>query len=456
MKQKDCYEIVMSKAFDVHSRHILLNGTSLPAIASMFSIAKNQNVMTVEKLFCVAFLIALKATPKELNGLLKDMPVQQLAQAIPLILSEDDKYITTELENNASIVKGFLKTDYLCNKKYVDFIKKLCEKAVNNIQANNSAIITPCNILANILCSIEDFPIMQSVFYYCEFPDTNKAWKQNICFQQSQSQEQVDEDLQQLLKQTDDCLRPMAKPKEILEGREDEIVMLQESLLKKRMKNTILIGPAGCGKTSIVEEFARRSPNVTILELLLSASIAGTKYRGEFEARINRILKNVIKYNDTHKNKPAVLFIDEIHTLLGAGGAEGAIDASNILKPYLSRGEITIIGATTINEYEATIKKDAALSRRLCPIKIKVLAKQVILKILDNFADHTIQTDLLEYVIQASEKIANGNQPDAAIELLDRCMARSKRTNQPVDENMINDVIALFDHKKTIGFVANK
>ena len=156
-------------------------------------------------------------------------------------------------------------------------------------------------------------------------------------------------------------------------GREKEIDLITETLLRKNKNNPLLIGDAGVGKSAIVEELARRIKNGNvpnslknkkIISIEMSSLVAGTKYRGEFEEKLNKIIKEV------ENNPEIILFIDEIHTLSNAGGAEGAINASDILKPYLARGKIKVIGATTTNEYNKFIAKDKALSRRFDLIKI--------------------------------------------------------------------------------------
>ena len=156
-------------------------------------------------------------------------------------------------------------------------------------------------------------------------------------------------------------------------AREKELDLIIETLLRKNKNNPLLVGKAGTGKTAIIEELARRIEkkqvtdeliNKKIIMLEMSSLVAGTKYRGEFEERLNKIIEEVVNEKDI------ILFIDEIHTLVNAGGAEGAIDASNILKPYLARGQIKCIGATTTEEYEKYIAKDKALERRFQKILI--------------------------------------------------------------------------------------
>lgn len=224
-------------------------------------------------------------------------------------------------------------------------------------------------------------------------------------------------------------------------GREEETNLLEEAFYKKRMKNTLLVGQAGCGKTTIVENIAYKLRNKFVfIQFDVGGSVAGTRYRGDFEQRIHTVLKKIIKYNETHE-RPIVLFIDEAHSLYQAGGAEGAIDASNILKPYLSKGQITIVGATTDYEYEKTIKKDLALNRRFSPIFINPLDKEQILSILKKFSEETVSDNGLEYIYNLSLTIPNSCNPDISIEILDRCMAKKSCRNIDITSRVVNDIV---------------
>ena len=156
-------------------------------------------------------------------------------------------------------------------------------------------------------------------------------------------------------------------------GREEEINRIIQILSRRNKNNPCLVGEPGIGKTAIVEGLAQRIvqglvpdsvANKRVVVLDLSGMVAGTKYRGEFEERIKKVITEVME------QKGILLFVDELHTIIGAGGAEGSLDASNILKPSLSRGEIQIIGATTRDEYRKHIEKDAALERRFQPISV--------------------------------------------------------------------------------------
>ena len=213
-------------------------------------------------------------------------------------------------------------------------------------------------------------------------------------------------------------------------GREKEVKRVMEILCRRTKNNPILIGDAGVGKTAIVEELSRLIANddvpssllnKKIISLDMATMVAGTKYRGEFEERMKKVIKEIEDNNDI------ILFIDEIHTLVGAGGAEGAIDASNILKPALARGKIRCIGATTTEEYKKFIEKDSALERRFQKVYINEPSvsemKNILMKIKGIYEEyHNVFIDekIIDSIINLSEKyIFDRNRPDKEIDILD-------------------------------------
>lgn len=230
-------------------------------------------------------------------------------------------------------------------------------------------------------------------------------------------------------------------------GREKEIDLITETLLRKNKNNPLLIGDAGVGKSAIVEELARRIKkgdvpnalkNKKIISIEMSSLVAGTKYRGEFEEKLNKIIKEV------ENNPEIILFIDEIHTLSNAGGAEGAINASDILKPYLARGKIKVIGATTTNEYNKFIAKDKALSRRFDLIKINEPSIDetinILSKIKPSFEHHyniKISEENIRQIVDLTNKyILDRFNPDKSIDLLDSVCAM-KEVKRPKEKNII-------------------
>lgn len=230
-------------------------------------------------------------------------------------------------------------------------------------------------------------------------------------------------------------------------GREKEIDLITETLLRKNKNNPLLIGDAGVGKSAIVEELARRIKkgdvpnalkNKKIISIEMASLVAGTKYRGEFEEKLNKIIKEV------ENNPEIILFIDEIHTLSNAGGAEGAINASDILKPYLARGKIKVIGATTTNEYNKFIAKDKALSRRFDLIKINEPSIDetinILSKIKPSFEHHyniKISEENIRQIVDLTNKyILDRFNPDKSIDLLDSVCAM-KEVKSPKEKNII-------------------
>lgn len=251
-----------------------------------------------------------------------------------------------------------------------------------------------------------------------------------------------------LLKKSSICLSLTNRHTKLI-GRKKELELLEESLYKKRMKNTILVGNAGVGKTVIVEELSHKvRNNFRIVQFDLATAVAGTRYRGEFEEKITDILQKISNFNEV-ATKPIILFIDEIHTLANAGAAEGAISAGDIVKPYLSKGEITIIGATTTEEYNKYIKKDSALNRRLSAIYIQPLKDEEIIQVLNKFSENNIEEEKLKYIYEQSKKIENSTNPDISIEILDRCIAKSKCRNVKISNKIIDDIVDYLLNIKT-------
>lgn len=244
-------------------------------------------------------------------------------------------------------------------------------------------------------------------------------------------------------------------------GRDKELNELIEALCKKDKSNAILIGEAGVGKTAIVEALAKKInnndvpeylKNKQIIELTMSSIVSGTRYRGEFEEKIEKII------SEFESNEDLILFIDEIHTMVGAGGAEGAIDASNILKPYLARNKIKCIGATTVNEYNKTISKDKALNRRFQIIKVNEPTKEETLNILKNtkkyyekYHNVKINNKDLKFIIEITDKDKTKKNPDKSLELLDLLCTKTKINDTTIKKEtnkLLTTKIELLKNKK--------
>ena len=223
-------------------------------------------------------------------------------------------------------------------------------------------------------------------------------------------------------------------------GREAEIKRMMEILCRRTKNNALLIGEAGVGKTALVEELARqivldkvpeKLKNKKVISISIASLVSGTKYRGEFEERVTKMLKELETSDDI------LLFIDEIHTLMGAGGAEGAIDAANIFKPILARGKIRLIGATTVDEYKQTIEKDRAMDRRFQTVFVYEPDNDRIYDILKSLKPiyesyHGVRIDdsKLQSIINLSNKyIYDRKQPDKAIDILDEVCSKVSLLN---------------------------
>jgi len=244
-------------------------------------------------------------------------------------------------------------------------------------------------------------------------------------------------------------------------GRKNEIERLIQILCRRTKNNPVLLGEAGVGKTAIVEGLSQKVVNKQVPEILkdkrivvldLAMMVAGTKYRGQFEERIKAVI------NEVRRSKNVVLFIDELHTLVGAGGAEGAIDASNVLKPALARGEVQCIGATTLDEYRKHVEKDGALERRFQTIIVEPPSKDETLEILrglqDRYEEHHrvhFSDEALYQAVELSSRYITGRcLPDKAIDVVDEAGARVRINNMtpPPDLTEIEEKIETLQKEK--------
>src|SRR5882724_1417160 len=244
-------------------------------------------------------------------------------------------------------------------------------------------------------------------------------------------------------------------------GRKNEIERVIQILCRRQKNNPVLLGEAGVGKTAIVEGLAQMVISSAVPEILhdrrivvldLAMMVAGTKYRGQFEERIKAVM------NEVRRAKNVILFIDELHTLVGAGGAEGAIDASNVLKPALARGEIQCIGATTLDEYRKYIEKDAALARRFQEIIVNPPSAAEAIEILKGLRDryeahHRVQItdEALNSAVELSDRYISGRcLPDKAIDVIDEAGARVrlKGMTRPPDLKELDEKIEKLNQEK--------
>lgn len=314
---------------------------------------------------------------------------------------------------------------------YTPLLKKVIENAIMDSKDNNNGEVTINHLFAALLDVGEGIAIRIFIGMnldldnmYDEF--TSKIYERNNHNEKKLLIETIGTDLTEKAKNNN--IDPVI-------GRDEEIKKLQEILCRKTKNNPLLIGEPGVGKTAVVEELANlinknevpiKLQNKKIISLDMASAVAGTKYRGEFEERMKKILEEI------EENQNIILFIDEIHTLIGAGGAEGAIDASNILKPALARGKIKCIGATTNEEYKKHFEKDKALERRFQIITVEepslTKTKEILstLKpIYEKYHNVTIKDEVIDSIIDLSEKyIHNRYRPDKQIDILDQVCSK--------------------------------
>ncbi|MBE6124131.1 MAG: ATP-dependent Clp protease ATP-binding subunit [Erysipelotrichaceae bacterium] len=319
--------------------------------------------------------------------------------------------------------------------EYSDHLKKIIDSALEESQKNNEKQIEIERLTKAMLSDMDSFAVQIIMEMNGDVEEIKKEVEENSS--------DLGENIEDLINLNKKVIKKDSK----LIGRDKEIEEIQDVLLKKNKRNIILIGEPGVGKTAIIEELAKRInnkevkhdlENKIIYQMNISDIVAGTKYRGEFEEKLKKIIKKI------KNKKDVILFIDEIHSIVGAGGAEGAIDASNILKPYLSSGEINCIGATTFDEYEKSIEKEKAFQRRFQTIKILESSVKETINILiktkedyENF--HKIKIDdesIVDIVNYSNDYILNRMLPDKAIDLLDVLCVKAKNDDNNLDKNV--------------------
>lgn len=312
---------------------------------------------------------------------------------------------------------------------YTPLLKRVIENAVYDSKENNNGNVTISHLFSSLLEEGEGIAIRILIAMNIDLDDLYQEFAYKLPMKKNKNKKLLVDELGVDLtkKASNGELDPVI-------GRDEEIRNVIEILSRRKKNNPILIGEAGVGKTAIVEELSRLISigevpnslrNKRIISLDMATTVAGTKYRGEFEERMNKILKEL------EENDDVILFIDEIHTLVGAGGAEGAIDASNIFKPALARNKMRCIGATTTQEYKKFISGDKALDRRFQKVDIntpdKNSVRNILLKLRDtysNFHKAIISDEIIDYIIELSDKyIKNRYEPDKSIDILDEVCA---------------------------------
>lgn len=282
--------------------------------------------------------------------------------------------------------------------------------------------------------------------------EKNKSTKQLGSYNQTQTLNQFGTDL------TKQAIQGKLDP---VIGRKDEIERVIQILSRRMKNNPCLIGEPGVGKTAVIEGLAQKIvledvpeslKNKRVVTLDISSMVAGAKYRGDFEDRIKKCLNEVKKSGDV------ILFIDEIHTIVGAGAAEGAVDAANILKPLLARGEVQVIGATTLNEYRKYIEKDSALERRFSPVTVSEPTTEDTIKILEGIRDkyeahHNVKItkEAIQAAVELSTRYINDRfLPDKAIDLIDEAASkiRMKAYTQPDNLRKLEEELVQIEKEK--------
>lgn len=325
------------------------------------------------------------------------------------------------------IGKGSKKSEFFL---HTPLLKKVIENAIMDSKDNNNGIVTTNHLFAALLDVGEGIAIRIFMGMHIDLDDMYDEFTSKV-YERKESKKKL------LIEELGVNINNKVKNNEVdpVIGREKEINKLEEILCRRTKNNPLLIGAPGVGKTAIVEGLATLIENDSvpdklsgkkIISLDMASAVAGTKYRGEFEERMKKILEEI------EENEEIILFIDEIHTLIGAGGAEGAIDASNILKPALARGKIRCIGATTIDEYKKHFEKDKALDRRFQIINVEEPTieetKNILYKLKPLYEEYhhvKLSNDIIDKIITLTEKyIYNRYRPDKQIDVLDEVCSK--------------------------------
>ena len=353
-----------------------------------------------------------------------------------------EKYNLTYIKFKNEIIniigKGSKKSEFFL---HTPLLKKVIENAIMDSKDNNNGVVTINHLFSSLLDVGEGIAIRILIGMHIDLDEIYDECRIKI-YDNKKNRKKL------LIEELGININEKVNNNEIdpLIGREEEIKKIQEILCRRTKNNPLLIGEPGVGKTAIVEGLAtlienNKVPtnlkNKKIFSLDMASAVAGTKYRGEFEERMKKIIEEI------EENTNIILFIDEIHTLVGAGGAEGAIDASNILKPALARGKIRCIGATTTDEYKKCFEKDKALDRRFQIIKIKEPSieetKNILYKIkpiYETYHNVTITNKIIDKITELSDKyIYERFRPDKQIDILDEVCSKVNITKS---DNNVN------------------
>ncbi len=364
-------------------------------------------------------------------------------------------YDTFKTEILSVIGKGTKKTQFFL---YTPLLKKVMENALLDAKDNNNGEVTTAHLFSALLEEGEGIAIRIFIGMNIDLEDLYDEFASKLIKKQKKKRRKM------LIEELGVDLVEKAKNKKLdpVIGREKETKRLIEILCRRTKNNPILIGEAGVGKTAIVEELANLISlgevpyplqDKRIITLDMATVVSGTKYRGEFEERMQKIIKEVSEDGNI------ILFIDEIHTLVGAGGAEGAIDASNILKPALARGTLKCIGATTTSEYKKYIETDKALERRFQQVIITEPDTSATINILEKLKpiyEHyhhvSIPENMIKTIVELSNKyIFDRHNPDKAIDILDEVssMVSIKETKHQKEITTLKQELQKLKKQKT-------
>ena len=320
---------------------------------------------------------------------------------------------------------------------HTPLLKSIINDAKIDAKENNKGIVTPYHLMISVLESGDGIGVRILISLGIDLEGIYKELKKSF---------------NPIFNTLSKYAYDMSNNDTVLVGRDIELDQIVEILLRKNKNNPLLVGEAGVGKTALVEALAMKINKDEYLELKgykvfnldMSLLLSGSKYRGDFEERLNSVIKEVIE------NGKIILFIDEIHTIMSAGGSEGAIDAANILKPYLSKGDLKIIGATTTNEYDKYISKDKALVRRFDIVNVSEpnleMVKDILYKVKDKYKKYhniTITKNNLDMIIDYSNKfIVDKKNPDKTIDVLDSVCSLVKNSGKKtISESDIECII---------------